>query len=178
MNGDALSTNDLVYVPRDQSDIALADITGKNSSGQTYTYTADQQWNDLNNYISQDAYLSKHRGDYAARNGLVVPWHSRIDLHLAEDFFMDTKDGSRHTLEITGNLFNIANLLSSKWGLVQIPNRTSLLTFKNYNSSGQPTFTFPYLNSLTQQALTQTFVPSTDLTTLWRIQLGIRYIFN
>lgn len=177
MNGDALSTNDLVYIPKNQSEINLLDITGT-SGGQSYTYTAAQQWTDLNNYIAQDPYLSEHRGEYAARNGLVAPWRSRIDLHIAEHFYIDTKSGSRNTLEITGNLLNVANLFSSKSGLIQIPNRTSLLTFKGYNGNGEPTFTFPYLNSGTQTPLSESFTYGTALSTLWQVQLGLRYTFN
>ena len=38
------------YIPKDKNDIRLAPKT--NSDGTIYT--ADQQWNDLNNFISND----------------------------------------------------------------------------------------------------------------------------
>ena len=67
MNGDGLNTNDLIYIPRDQSEILL-----RNLAVGTTTYTAAQQWTDLNNYISQDSYLNSRRGQYACAHGCMA----------------------------------------------------------------------------------------------------------
>ena len=61
MNGDGQTANDLLYVPRDQSEIVLLPITIPASQGGG-TYSAAQQWADLDAFISQDDYLRKRRG--------------------------------------------------------------------------------------------------------------------
>ncbi len=65
MNGDG-ATQDLMYIPKNQSEILLT------TSSATDTRSVNTIWQQLDSYISQDAYLSKHRGQYAARNGAVT----------------------------------------------------------------------------------------------------------
>ena len=82
MNGDGQTSNDLMYVPRNQSEIILRDITLTAAQGGG-TYSAAQQWADLDAFINQDNYLSKRRGEYAERNGAVAPWQHRVDVRTA-----------------------------------------------------------------------------------------------
>jgi hypothetical protein len=175
MNGDNSGGggNDLIYIPRDRGEIVLLDIA--NSDGTIYT--ADEQWADLNTYISQDDYLSERRGKYAERNGGQRPWFGQLDFRLLQDFFINVK-GKRNTIQLSVDIFNFGNLLNSKWGVLEMPNRTTLLTFAGYNAEGSPQFTYPYLNNSSKETLTKTF--RDDLTELsrWQMQLGIRYIFG
>ena len=62
-NGDFV-TNDLIFVPADQSQINLVDYQ---SGGNTIT--AQQQWEALDNFISKSDYLNSRRGKFAERNG-------------------------------------------------------------------------------------------------------------
>ncbi len=174
MNGDQ-QFNDLMYIPRSQSEISLVDI--KNSSGAV-TYSAAQQWNDLNNYIGSDRYLSKHRGQYAERNGAFSPWRGELDVRILQDFKI--KAGKRsNTLQLSLDIFNFGNLLNSKWGVVRIPNRTNLLNFVGYDANKVPQFQFPYLNAATSTPMTTTFrADPTNINSRWQMQIGVRYIFN
>jgi len=189
MNGDSQS-NDLIYVPRSQSEIVLRDITFANGAP---TYTAAQQWNDLNTYIEQDAYLKDRRGSYAERNGAVRPWQNRFDFRLLQDIFANIGE-NRNTLQLSLDIFNVGNLLNSDWGTVQTVNRTGLLSFSGYDGQGRPNFTYPYLTNpsvITPASgstpavyssgvpLTETFRKDTGaLASRWQMQVGIRYIFN
>ena len=47
------------------------------------TYTAAQQAAAWDAYISQDSYLSKQRGQYAERNGVLLPMVYRLDFSVA-----------------------------------------------------------------------------------------------
>lgn len=192
MNGDGQTTNDLIYVPRSQSEIVLRDLyfTKNNSGAITGTtttrpagatapdYSAAQQWNDLDAYIRQDKYLSSRRGQYAERNGAVVPWRGQLDVRLLQDFYIKAGN-KRNTLQFSVDIFNFANMLNSDWGVFKTPNRASLLSFSRINTStGLPEFTFPYLNAANQTKLTKTFQDSFNVTSRWQMQFGIRYIFN
>ena len=73
--------NDLIYIPRDQSEITLADCP----SGCGSNVTAQQQWDALNAFIEQDPYLSQHRGEIAERHGAVNPWYNNVDLRIMQD---------------------------------------------------------------------------------------------
>lgn len=174
MNGDNTNgNNDLIYVPRDKSEIALVDI--KNSDATIYT--ADQQWNDLNTYINQDKYLSKRRGQYAERNGAAIPWRGQLDIRLLQDFFIKV-GGKRNTIQVSLDIFNFGNMLNSNWGVLKTANRSTLLTFKGYDANGVPQFTYPYLDAANKVPLTSTFRDDLGLTSRWQMQLGLRYIFN
>ena len=200
VNGDGQTVNDLVYIPRSASEINLIDIaindtraTGGGSPARIGTYTAAQQYADLDAYINQDPYLSKHRGEYMERNGASNPWQHQIDVKVLQDIFTNIgKD--RNTLQLTVDIFNVGNLLNRNWGRAQFANRTALLSYQGYNAAGQPVFTFPYLTSpvVTRgsgstpgviatpgAALSTTYRDDvTSLASRWQMQLGVRYIFN
>ena len=175
VNGDAQTANDLIYIPRDQGEILLIDITRADKT----IYTAAQQWSDLNTYINQDKYLSGRKGQYAERNGGVLPAIGTLDLKIIQDFSL--KIGSKvNTLQLTFDVFNFTNLLNSKWGVDNFVTRPALLTFGGYDNTGaaatgKPKYTFPEFGG---KGLTSTFQPNTGLGSRWSGQLGIRYIFN
>lgn len=125
----------LPYIPKDQSDIRLVDRG---------SYTAAQQWADLNAFIEGDSYLKTRRGQYAERNGLRTPWNHELDLKLKHEFKLSKTDRSK-SLEISFDLFNVLNLLNNNWGhitfVTNVNNYTvNLLTFAAYNvdANGKP----------------------------------------
>ncbi len=177
MNGDNVSGNDLMYIPKSQDEIVL---TSRTVAG--VVYTAAQQWTDLNNYIDQDPYLSKRRGEYAERNGALLPWQHRVDFRLLQDVFTNIGE-NRNSLQLSLDIFNVGNLINRNWGIYQFQYNASPLAFQNYNAQGQPTFQFQYVTNPTAtsagQPLTTSYRP--DVTTIasrWQMQVGVRYIFN
>ena len=173
--GNAANAN-LPYIPRDQSDIRLVD----NGS-----YTAAQQWADLDKLISNDPYLKSRRGQYAERNGLRTPWNHDLDLKLMHEFKL-SKTNKYQSLQISFDVFNVLNLLNNDWGhitfVTNVNNYTvNLLTFaKDANgiapgkpSSGYlPTFTF---NKPT--GLNGNYYTVDPINSRWQGQLGIKYNF-
>lgn len=175
MNGDnAGGNNDLIYIPRDASEIVLQDYT---PSGSSNVYTKEQQWADLNAYIEQDDYLKERRGQYAERNGAELPWRGQLDFRLLQDFYINVK-GKRNTLQLSVDIFNVGNLINTKWGVLKTTNRNALLTFRGYQADGTPQFRYPYLNDGNATPLTETFRDDTSLLSRWQMQLGVRYIFG
>ena len=74
-NGDTVIGNDLIYIPRDTSEMNFKPLT---VSGRTYT--AADQAAAFEQFIQADSYLSSHRGQYAERNAVFLPIVNRIDL--------------------------------------------------------------------------------------------------
>ncbi len=175
INNDGLNTNDLVYIPKDQSDIVLETANAADTRSTTVI------WNQLNAYINQDPYLSTRRGQYAERNGLLLPFYRRLDLNFTQDFYVNV-GGKRNTLRFTFDIYNFGNLLNKNWGITRITNRTALLTYKRVETTGvnagKPVYSFPYLDATNSVPLTSTFQNSTGLGSRWQGQIGVRYIFN
>jgi hypothetical protein len=180
--------NDLIYIPRDQSEIILVPV---NTGGGTITdaRTASQIWNQLNNFINQDPYLSKHRGEYADRNAVVMPYFKRLDLNITQDFYLKEKWG-KNTLRVSLDIVNVGNLLNKNWGLTKTfttPFNTSqnAASFLKYEGlvptgadAGKPRFSFPYQDAANQIPFTSSFTESTSTYSRWQMQIGIRYLFN
>jgi len=175
-NGDG-ATNDLMWIPRTESDI---DLVG---DFPTDPRNKDQIWNQLNNFINQDQYLSKHRGQYAQRNGAILPTFKRLDLHLAQDFFV--KSGKvKNTIEISVDIINFGNLLNRNWGLYQDAfngfnsGNVALLRYTGIGSDGRAQYSFPYLDKNNLIPVTKSYTYDTSQESRYQAQVGIRYIFN
>jgi Carboxypeptidase regulatory-like domain len=175
MNGDAQNANDLMFVPAAQGDILLTDITRSNGT----KFTAAEQWTALNTYIEQDKYLKTRRGQYAERNGGVLPAIGTLDLKIVQDLNF-LVGGKVNTLQLTFDVFNFTNMLNSKWGVDNFVTRSALLTFGGYDNTGtaatgKPRYTYPEFNNA---PLTSTFQKSNGIGSRWSGQIGLRYIFN
>jgi hypothetical protein len=176
MNGDALTDNDLLFVPATQNDILLRNITRANGT----IYTAGEQWNDLDAYITQDPYLNRRRGSYVDRNGGEQPYVGFLDLKLVQDF--NLKVGKKvNTIQFSFDFFNFGNFLNSNNGVSINTNRSALINFVGYDNAagtaatGKPVFQFAELNGA---SLRTSYSNSFAETSRWRMQFGLRYIFN
>ena len=176
-NGDG-ATNDLMWIPRAQGDIELVpDFAGD-------TRTPAQIWNQLNNFINQDAYLNSHRGHFAQRNGVILPYFHRLDLHLAQDFYVKTGK-VKNTIELSVDIINFANLINRNWGLYQDSfngfnsGSTTVLKYQGIDATtGQAKYSFPYLDKNNLIPVTKSFIYDTSQLSRYQAQVGIRYIFN
>jgi hypothetical protein len=167
MNGDNQTANDLIFIPRSQADIMLKDLG---------TYTAAQQWTDLDKYITQDSYLNSRRGQYAERNGAELPWSANFDFKVIQDFYIKV-GGHKNTLQFTLDVFNFGNYVTPQWGLNQSTLRAGLISYTgNDAATGKPVFQFPYRSGTTP--LGDSFQRSFGLGSRWQAQFGVRYIFN
>ena len=171
LNGDGLTSNDLIYIPRDASEIVLVPANGSD------TRDASVLWNQLDAYIKQDDYLNSRRGQYAERNGAVTPYTTRMDVRVLQDLFTNV-GGKKNTLQLSFDIFNFGNLLNKEWGIVESANRPTLLNFMGYNAQGQPMISFPYLNAANKTVLEKSFRDNTGDISRWKAQVGVRYIFN
>lgn len=170
MNGDGLSGNDLMYIPRDQSEM---NFIAMSASGSAPAATVQQQKDAFDAYINQDPYLSKNRGKVAERNGSLLPYVVRFDFSTQLELFRNIGK-NRHTIQLRADIFNVGNLLNSAWGVSNFVNTFNPLTAQGVNAQGVPQFTMTRVsNSINYSTLRK----STSIGDVWQAQFGIRYIF-
>jgi hypothetical protein len=174
-NRDGQTANDLIYIPKDASEITFSSF---NYGGTTGTLTGDQQSARFFQYVEQDPYLSKHKGQYAERNGATLPWRNQVDIRLAQDIFVSGT--TRNTLQFTVDVFNFGNLLNRNWGLFQASTNTAILVPTNQNAlvaggTVKPTFR---LNTYGGAPVSDSFVNTVSTSSTYYMQIGLRYSFN
>jgi Carboxypeptidase regulatory-like domain len=161
LNNDGSRLNDLMFVPSD-GQIDLMAFSGNASEAAFQRAT-------LKSYIAQDEYLSGIRGQYTQKYAALSPWYSRFDVRLGQEFALPNKQ----SIQITLDILNAGNLISSSWGVRQFASQTGLNQplAVNVDSKGFPTYTF----DATQKS---TFFNDFSLASRWQMQLGLRYTFG
>ncbi|GAB3832046.1 carboxypeptidase regulatory-like domain-containing protein [Hymenobacter jeollabukensis] len=174
------SNADLIYIPNNPSEITFVQRTIAASGGNpARTVSAQEQSDAFFAFIEQDKYLRKHRGEYAQRNGALLPWRNQIDVRLLQDLFVNIGD-KRNSLQLSFDVFNVGNLLNKDWGLVQQTNAASILVPTNVSSltpggTTKPTF---QLQLDRGNLATSTYRNTLSTASTYYMQLGLRYIFN
>jgi hypothetical protein len=157
INNDGSSLNDLMYIPTD------SDIDKMNFSGD-----ANAQRAAFKAYIQQDDYLSSHRGSFAEKYASLSPWYNHWDFRLLQDVSLV----NNHGIQVSLDILNIGNLLSSSWGVRQYATYTGLAQPLAVSvNNNVPTYTF----DTTQKS---TFFNDFNLPSRWQMQLGLRYTFK
>ncbi|BFP41438.1 carboxypeptidase regulatory-like domain-containing protein [Flavobacteriaceae bacterium GF1] len=159
--------NALIYIPRNASEIQF--------SGDAAEQAA--QWEQLDNFINSVDHLRENRGGYAERNGSRGPWSHIVDLKFLQDFkvkFGNTK----HTFQLTADIFNFTNFLNKDWGRLKFV-RSSVNPLTTVSTGDTPVF------SINQGVMDENgnpdFVEFDDegiQSSRWQMQFGLRYIFN
>jgi outer membrane receptor for ferrienterochelin and colicin len=176
LNNDGFNGNDLMFVPKDASQIKLVNASAV--GGVADTRTQAELWSQLDAFISNNPYLSTRRGQFAERQALVLPWVHRADLNITQDVYIKYKD-TKHTLRFTMDLFNFTNFLSKNWGVNQVATTITPLNFVRLDTDGKtPIFSFPYLDGRNRVPFTDSFRDNVGFSSRWQMQLGVRYIFN
>jgi hypothetical protein len=171
LNGDGSTNNDLIYIPRDASEMNFETFTVPNGGP---TFTAAQQVAAWEEYIRQDEYLSSRRGQYAERNGFFLPMFNRADFSLSQQvgsMFM----GRRNSLEVRLDFLNFGNLLNREWGVSQRVINVQPLTNPGADGAGAVRYRLRVVNN---QLLTKSLEQTASTADVYRIQLGVRYNFN
>lgn len=169
-NGDGGSNNDLIYIPKDASEMNFQQYT---SGGKTFT-VADQAaaWEA---YIQQDDYLSSHRGQYAERNAVAMPILWRGDLSITQDLAAMV-GGRANILQVRVDLLNFTHLLNSDWGVSYRFNSEQPLTSPSAANDGS--LQYRLRNFSGNLISPQTFIKNAGINDTYRFQMSLRYMFN
>jgi hypothetical protein len=170
-NGDGGALNDLIYIPRNTSEMNFTDIP---AAGTTPLITAAQQAAAFEAYIAQDNYLSAHRGEYAQRGAVMLPLLHKLDLSLAQDVFKNIK-GKRNAGQFRIDIQNFGNMLNSDWGVGQRVIRNNILTTPVLDASGRLSYRMQVVNG---QPVNTTFESTSGLLDVYQFMLSFRYSFN
>lgn len=171
LNGDGGTANDLIYIHKDKSEMNFQTYT---SGG--VTFTAEQQADAWEAFIKQDKYLSKHRGEYAERNGIQLPMVFRADFSITQDLFTDLFE-KRNSLQFRINFMNVTNLLNKNWGVGQRLVTTSPLIISGSpaDAQGRPIYR---LRNIGGKLISKSYEYTAGIADVFRIMLSLRYNFN
>jgi len=167
-NGDGGSSNDLLYIPRDQSEMNFEEFATGGA-----TYTAGMQAAAWDAYINQDPYLSQHRGEDAGRNALFLLFVHRLDLSVSQDVNFSTGT-TKHTLQFRMDIENFTNMLNHDWGVSQRMISSSPLTNPSVDANGALRYRLRVVNGA---LMTRTFERTASLADVYRVMFSIRYMF-
>ncbi len=176
LNGDGGTSNDLIYVPRDTSEMNFQTYS---AAGRAYTSAAQAQAWDA--YISADSYLSKRRGQYAERGAVFLPMVRRMDLSVGQDVFASLA-GARHSFQVRLDIQNFGNLLNKNWGVSQrivlssqpliVP---SAAQGGAVDAKGQAQYRLRTING---DLITTPLESTASLSDTYRMQVSLRYRFR
>ncbi|HKZ66425.1 MAG TPA: hypothetical protein VJ111_08730, partial [Chitinophagaceae bacterium] len=175
-DADNFETNDLIYVPTTAelaSMVFLPNTVGSGSS--SVTYTPDEQRAFFNDYIENDKYLKKTRGQYAERNGARLPFTNVLDLKLQQDF--NVKIGAKtYQLQLSYDIFNFTNFINRDWGKLYFltNDQLNIIDFTGYISATDLTPQFKFTPSSSKRYNISDGVYNSSR---WTSQLGIRLNF-
>jgi hypothetical protein len=170
-NGDGGTSNDLIYIPRDVSEMNFQQYT---AGGRTYT--AAEQAAAWEAFIKQDKYLSANRGKYMERGAVFMPMVNRVDFSLAQELFTNLH-GRRNSLELRADFLNFMNFLNSDWGVGQRFTTTQPLVSPSADAQGRLQYRLRTVTS-GGDVIKTTYEPSAGLGDVYRIQISLRYRFN
>ena len=163
MNGDGIQ-NDLMYIPKDDSEII-------------FTEEADRAafWS----FVEQDKYLRNNKGKYAEAYAGRAPWVHRFDFRVAQNF--SVRAGKTvNTLQVSLDIMNVGNLLKSSWGVAKNSvnaNNGRILKYEGIdNDTNRPMYSM--WKDKQGNAPTTTYAYNRYFGETWKLQVGVRYIFN
>ena len=177
LNNDGVG-NDLIYIPKTKDEIKFVE-----NKVNGVTFTPEQQSEAFWTFLNQDPYLKKHKGEYAKAFGAFNPWFNRVDLRFEQEF--KVKVGrSVNALQLNLDINNLANLLNDSWGcskfVTSAASKPLVVDSKRVDENNQPIYrlnTYKDAEGVTH-LVDYTFDVTRNTTNCWRLQIGVKYIFN
>jgi hypothetical protein len=183
LNGDGFAGNDLLYIPRNATDINEIRIgTGVGAAFRQDLAAAQA----FDRFISAQPCLDRQRGQIMERNSCRSPAQHRMDLSVRQS--LPTVRGQNVTLQL--DVFNLLNFLNQDWGVNRLPTlspvfpdqRALIVTGRNPGPINQslPTFTFDNRLFVADPAAPNFGEPlpfEGRTASVYQIQLTLRYSF-
>jgi hypothetical protein len=175
-DGNTFNGINLIYVPKDPSEITFID---KTVGG--VTHTAKEQSDAFFAYIEQCKYLRTRKGQYAEKNGLILPWAHLFDVRFTQDFDFNVGK-TNHRIQLGFDIMNVGNLLNPNWGHRWRTHQVQLLDVRNSSAltatgTVKPEFHFNHLAGTNNILPTESFDKLVSTASTFRMQFSIRYIF-
>lgn len=153
VNGDFVNSNDLAYI----FDVNNPAVAEKYRTGINAILNNPQVASGVKDYIR------KSMGTIAERNGGINGFYGVWDLRIGKKFNVY----KNHNIEISGDLFNVANLLKKDWGTNKSLGKQNIYSLGGFDAASS---TYNYNVGANTGVVTPSGNP-------WQIQFGIRYGF-
>jgi hypothetical protein len=153
VNGDFVNSNDLAYV----FDVKDQNVPEKIRKGIQAI---------LDNPLASESikdYIKKSSGKIAERNGGVNGFYGTWDLRIGKKI----KTYKSQYIELSGDFFNVANMLNKEWGAVKTLGKQNIYSLGGFDNVAS---TYKYNVAVNSGVITPSGNP-------WQIQIGIRYGF-
>ncbi|WP_343699874.1 carboxypeptidase regulatory-like domain-containing protein [Chitinophaga sp.] len=153
VNGDFVNSNDLAYV----FNVNDASVPEKIRTGINNILNNPQASKSVKDYIRSSM------GTIAERNGGINGFFGVWDLRIAKKFnFFKT-----HSLEVSGDFFNVANMLNKDWGTNKSLGKQNIYSLGGFDNVNN---VYNYNVNVNTGVISPSGNP-------WQIQLGARYAF-
>ena len=142
-------------------------------------FVSEQNKEEFNAWIEGNAYTRNHRGEYAERGCMTMPWHNQLDFKLQQDFIMPDASGRKHNLQIALDVNNLLNLLNPAWGTYKTLNNTNIMSWKATDKNDPSLGGVYTFNGGQSAGKSQSCVFSTLASTAstWSMMFSLRYFF-
>ncbi|MNK26335.1 hypothetical protein D3C87_446690 [compost metagenome] len=169
-NGDFVATNDLAFV----FDRNNPNVPANVRNGLQALLDNPEASQSLKDYIN------KYSGQIAERNGGINGFYGIVDLRISKKI----KIYKSHAIEVSGDIFNLGNLIKKKWGVNETMGNQALYAL-NGSARVPATATSPEIPAVPNyDSATKSFnyrVNNAGIVTPsgnpWQIQIGLRYGF-
>ena len=169
-NGDFVATNDLAFV-FDRNNPNVPANVRNGLQALLDNPDASQSLKD---------YINKYSGQIAERNGGINGFYGVVDLRISKKI----KIYKTHAIEVSGDIFNLGNLIKKKWGVNETLGNQALYAL-NGTARVAATPTTPEIPAVPNyDSATKSFnyrVNNSGIVTPsgnpWQIQIGLRYGF-
>jgi hypothetical protein len=167
LNADGAVGNDPIYVPREASDIAEVRFAGSAEE-------VGAQQAAFERFIDGAACLRNQRGEIMARNSCRSPWMNLTNLAVRQA--LPTVGGQSLIVEL--QVFNLLNLLNSRWGRMTLPtgtvlastNQIPLLSHLGETTGAQPQPIYRFDPAMRRYS-------DENVETYYQLQFAVRYNF-
>jgi len=180
LNGDGVTSNDPIYVPRNATDRSEIQIGTGTGSAFVQNVNAARAFE---NFIKSQPCLDRQRGRIMERDSCRSPFQNRFDLSIRQA--IPSIRGQALSLQL--DVFNFLNLLDPHWGQIKLPtlspvfnNQSALIqTGRNPGPLSQsiPTFTFDTRLYDATTLNPKAFGSRSTLASNYQVQLTLRYSF-
>ena len=154
VNVDQGTTNDLFYIPRDANDVIIA----------------NGPFDQLMSFINDGDCSDVTPGTIVERNSCRSPWTNTVDFRAAFDVPF-----GRYSGEVTMDVLNVLNLISSDNGLVRYASFNGIAPANAAVDPATGQWVYTLSNIVTNPSLDR--FTRDDLRSRWQAQLGLRFRF-
>lgn len=176
INGDGISLNDPIYVPKSALDLAQVQFKDITNPDKSVKYSAATQAQAFDDFIKSTPCLQDNRGKIIPRDACRTPWQNVMNVSLRQS--LSTFRGQNVSVQL--DIFNFLNLVNKNWGHqtftfsnITLLNYAGLSNSKGSLISGSANETQPlYQFTPGQQKFNFNNIDSN-----YQMQLSVRYSF-